>query len=286
MKRPYFDRRFALVVAIILFPFVSSWADEPPALAPAPKGFDSRRENIEHGKIESVEYDSKAVGAKRKMVIYTPPGYSNDAKYPVLYLLHGSGDDETGWQIKGSADAILDNLYAEKKLLPMMVVMPNGFAQKPGTSAAAPERGSRTAAFEDDLLKDIIPFVESHYSVRADREHRALAGLSMGAGQSLRIGLKHLDEFAWIGAFSGGAGRGGMLDTLIPDPDAVGKQLRLFWLSVGDQDSGAGAGVKALHAYLDEKKVPHIYHVDSGKHEWPVWKNDLYLVAPMLFREN
>jgi enterochelin esterase-like enzyme len=281
--------RLALTGAALLFLApLAVQADEPatqPSLPAAPKGFDARREKLDRGKIESVEYDSKATGGKRKMVIYTPPGYSKDTKYPVFYLLHGAGDNETGWQIKGSADAILDNLYADKKLAPMIVVMPNGFARPAGAPAAAgPGGAGRTSAFEDDLLKDIIPYVESHYSVEADREHRALAGLSMGAGQTMRIGLKHLDQFAWIAAFSGAAGRGGSFDTLIPDPAALGK-LRLFWISTGDKDNFATGPTKALHEFLDEKKVAHIYHVDNGAHEWPVWKNDLYLISQKLFRE-
>jgi enterochelin esterase-like enzyme len=249
-------------------------AEPPTPLPPAPKGFDVRRDTIERGKLETVEYDSKTVGAKRKMVIYTPPGYSKDTKYPVLYLLHGAGDDETGWQKKGSADVILDNLYADKKLLPIIVVMPNGFARAPGSQG-------RNTAFEDDLLKDIIPYVESHYPVRSDSEHRALAGLSMGGGQSLRIGLKHLDVFAWIGAFSSGGG--GSFGNLITDPAAASKQLRLLWVSCGDKD-GLMKTSQSFHASLDEKKVPHIWHIDSGGHQWPVWKNDLYLLSQMLFR--
>jgi enterochelin esterase-like enzyme len=250
----------------------STRADE----SAAPKGFDVKRDGIERGKMETVEYDSKTVGAKRKMVIYLPPGYKKDAKYPVFYLLHGAGDDETGWQKKGSADVILDNLYADKKLVPMIVVMPNGFARPPGTT------GRSNSAFEDDLLKDIIPYVESHYPVQADSEHRALAGLSMGAGQSVRIGLKHLDTFAWIGAFSGGGGASSA--NLISDPEAARKQLRLLWVSCGDKDRLMD-GSKAFHASLEEKKVPHVWHVDSGGHEWPVWKNDLYLISQMLFRD-
>jgi len=261
-------------------------ATAPADLPPAPKGFDVPRDDIEDGKTETVEYDSKTVGAKRPLVIYTPPGYSKEKKYPALYLLHGSGDDETGWQKKGSADVILDNLYADKKLEPMIVVMPNGFARKPSTEsppadkAAAKDRG-RNNAFEDDLLHDIIPFVDAHYPTLADPEHRAVAGLSMGAGQALRIGLKHLDTFAWIGGFS--AGIRGTQPNLIPDPAAAGKQLRLLWLSCGDQDRLMEPN-KALHASLEEQKISHIWHIDSGKHEWPVWKNDLYLFAPMLFR--
>jgi enterochelin esterase-like enzyme len=251
-------------------------ADEPSTkLEPAPKGFDVRRDGLERGKVETIEYDSKTVGAKRKMVIWTPPGYSKEAKYPVFYLLHGAGDDETGWQKKGSADVILDNLYAGKKLVPMIVVMPNGFARAPGGQG-------RNSAFEDDLLKDIVPYVEAHYSVQANREHRAIAGLSMGAGQSLRIGLKHLDTFAWVGAFSGA---GGSAADLITDPAAAAKTLRLLWVSCGDQDRLMNTS-KSFHAALDEKKVPHVWHIDSGGHTWPVWKNDLYLLASLLFREN
>ncbi len=276
-------------VAMVFAGYRTIGAENPathPDLPPAPQGFDARHENVERGKIESVEYDSKAVGAKRKMVVYTPPGYLKEVKYPVLYLLHGAGDDETGWHKKGSADAILDNLNAEKKIVPMIVVMPNGFARPAGAAAGAGRPGAgRTSAFEDDLLKDIIPFIESHYSVQADREHRALAGLSMGAGQTMRIGLKHLDQFAWIAAFSGAAGRGGSFDNLIPDPPALGK-LHLLWISSGDKDNFASGATKALHEFLDEKKVDHIYHVDSGAHEWPVWKNDLYLVSQKLFRES
>jgi enterochelin esterase-like enzyme len=261
------------ILALVLFG-PSRADDRPQELAAAPKGFDARREGIERGKVETIEYDSKTVGAKRKMVIWTPPGYSKDAKYAVFYLLHGAGDDETGWQKKGSADAILDNLYADKKLVPMVVVMPNGFARAPGGQG-------RNSAFEDDLLKDIVPYVEAHYPVQADREHRAIAGLSMGAGQSLRIGLKHLDTFTWVGAFSGG---GGSAADLITDPAAATKKLRLLWVSCGDQDRFMNAS-KSFHAALEEKKVPHVWHVDSGGHTWPVWKNDLYLVAPLLFRE-
>jgi enterochelin esterase-like enzyme len=340
----------ALLLLALSFPVR---ADEPKDLSAAPNGFDARRDGIERGKVETVEYDSKSVGAKRKMLIYTPPGYTKETKYPVLYLLHGAGDDETGWTKKGAADVILDNLYADKKLVPMIVVMPNGFARPAGApggfgpgsfiaatlmrGADADKDGKLTeeelvaaakklfkecdkdnkgavderqlaeginrllvtagpgtpggprglpgaGAFEADLLKDIIPYVQSHYTVQADREHRALAGLSMGALQSLSIGLKHLDQFAWIGAFSG-ANFGGSQAELVSDPDAARKELRLLWLSCGDQDQLTGAQVQALRRVLEEKKVPHLYHADVGGHEWPVWKNDLYLLAPMLFQD-
>jgi enterochelin esterase-like enzyme len=275
-----------LAAAFILCLSSNALADSPTNasadLPPAPKGFDAPRENIEHGKTETVEYDSTTVGAKRPLVIYTPTGYSKEKKYPVVYLLHGSGDDETGWLKKGSAAVILDNLYADKKLEPMIVVMPNGFARKPGADRPTAERDrGRSNAFEDDMLHDIVPFVDSHYPTLADPAHRAIAGLSMGGGQALRIGLKHLDTFAWIGGFS--AGIRASQPSLIPDATEANKQIRLLWLSCGDQDRLMEPN-KALHASLDEQKVVHLWHIDSGKHEWPVWKNDLYLFAPLLFR--
>ena len=257
--------------------------DDRPAFPAAPAGFDSRRENIARGKIETVKYDSKTVGVERKMVIYTPPGYSKDAKYPVLYLLHGIGDDEMGWQQKGSADVILDGLYTDKKPVPMIVVMPNGraAAQDRATGNFQGQFGA-FETFEQDLLKDIIPYVESRYSVKADREYRALAGLSMGGGQSLNFGLKHLDTFAWVGGFSSAPNTKPAAE-LITDPADTAKKLKLLWVSCGDQDGLMNVS-KNFHVTLKEKSVPHIWHVDSGRHEWPVWKNDLYLLATLLFR--
>src|SRR6516225_8354054 len=161
-----------LAVSVLLPLAARTWADSPTPLAPAPKGFDARRDGVERGNVELVEYDSKTVGARRKAVIYTPPGYSKDTRYPVLYLLHGIGDIETGWWKKGSADVILDNLLADKKIVPMIVVMPNGRAAKDITvSTPWDKQFPAFAAFENDLLKDVIPYVEAHYSVKADREH-------------------------------------------------------------------------------------------------------------------
>ena len=270
-------KRLAVLLGVIPFLLLPALtrAEGPAPLPPAPKGFDVRREGVVRGKLQTVEYDSKATGGKRKMTVYTPPGYSKDRKYPVLYLLHGAGDDETGWRKKGAADVILDNLYADKKAVPMLVVMPNGFARAPGATG-------RNSAFEGDLLKHVIPYVEAHYPVVADANHRASAGLSMGGGQALRVGLKHLDTFAWVGGFSSGLGRGGSTANLVPAADDA-KKLRLLWLSCGDTDRLMGAS-KSLHESLDGKKVPHLWHVDTGGHTWPVWKNDLYLLAQRLFR--
>jgi len=252
----------------------------------APAGFDTRREGVERGQVETVEYDAKTVGARRKMMVYTPPGYSKEKKYPVLYLLHGIGGNEMGWTRAGAADVILDNLLAEKKIVPMIVVMPNGRASAdPPPANPFQEDAFRVyGAFEQDLIKDVIPAVEARYSVHAGREHRALAGLSMGGGQSLTFGLKNLDTFAWVGGFSSAPNTRPAAE-LVPDPAATTRKLRLLWVSCGDQDRLMNIS-RDFHRYLEEKKVPHVWHTDSGGHTWPVWRNDLFLLAPLLFREN
>jgi enterochelin esterase-like enzyme len=266
-------------VALALVLAAPLLAQTPPRLPAAPKGFDQKREGVARGKVETVEYDSKSVGTKRKMVIYTPPGIDAAGKVPVLYLLHGAGDDETGWKVKGSADVILDNLYADHKIVPMLVVMPNGFANKGGKGKGG--KGGKSDGFENDLLKDVIPYVEAHYPVKTERASRAIAGLSMGGGQALRIGLKHLDKFAWVGGFS--SALFGNAELISDGPDAA-KKLRLLWVSCGDTDR-LMKGSEAFHASLDKLHVPHVWHIDSGGHTWPVWKNDLYLIAQMLFRD-
>ena len=257
--------------------------DDKPVFPHAPAGFDQVREGIAHGKIETVQYDSTTVGNQRKTLVYLPPGYSAETKYPVLYLLHGIGGDEEEWHQQGHPEIILDNLIADKKAVPMVVVLPNGRAQPNDRAggniyAAAPA----FANFEKDLLKDLIPFIESKYSVKADREDRALAGLSMGGGQALNFGLAHLDTFAWIGAFSP-APNTKPPEQLVPDPAKAISMLRLLWLSGGNRDGLIYIGQRT-HAYLKEKNVPHIWQVDSGAHEFAVWKRDLYQFAQLIFR--
>jgi enterochelin esterase-like enzyme len=250
-----------------------------------PKDYDKKRDGIERGKLETVEYDSTTVGVKRKARVYTPPGYGKDKKYPVLYLLHGIGGDENEWPRGGAPDVILDNLYADKKATPMILVMPNGRAAKDITARDPfPKQGPAFAAFEDDLLKDLIPFIEKTYSVKADRESRALAGLSMGGGQSLNFGLNNLDTFAWVGGFSSAPNTKRPAE-LIKDPADAAKKLKLLYVACGDKD-GLMRISEGVHKMLDENKVPHVYRViPGGQHDFKVWKSDLYHIAQLLFRE-
>jgi enterochelin esterase-like enzyme len=255
--------------------------DDKPAFPEPLSGFDVKRDNIPHGQLEMIEYDSKTVGTKRRMQVYTPPGYTKDKKYPVLYLLHGIGGDETEWQRFATPNILLDNLIADGKAVPMIIVMPNGRAQKNDRAegdifAAAPA----FAHFERDLLEDVIPTIESRYSTYTNRENRALAGLSMGGGQSLNFGLAHLDTFAWVGGFSSAPNTKPPAQ-LLPDPEAA-KQLKLLWLSCGNKD-GLIFISQGVHAYLKEKKVPHVWHVDSHGHDASEWKQALHYFVQQLF---
>ncbi len=248
-----------------------------------PKGFDTKRDKIERGKVELIEYESKTVGAKRKANVYTPPGFSKDQKYPVLYLLHGIGGDENEWLRGGAANVILDNLYAEKKLVPMIVVIPNGRASKDLTAKdPIPKQSPAFATFEKDLLNDLIPYIEKNYPVKADRESRAIAGLSMGGGQSLNFGLGNLDTFAYVGGFSS-APNTKPFSALVKDPKETAKKLKLLWISCGDRD-GLIKISQNLHEALEKEKIPHIWQVDSGGHDFNIWKLNLYQFTPLLFR--
>ncbi len=252
-------------------------------LAP-PVGYDIRRDGIDRGALETVEYDSMTVGGQRKATVYTPPGYTTEKSYPVLYLLHGIGGDENEWVRNGAPDVILDNLYADKRAVPMIVVLPNGRASKDVTARdPIPRQAPAFAAFEKDLLVDLIPFIEKTYSVRADRESRALAGLSMGGGQSLNFGLGNLDTFAWVGGFSSAPNTKPPAE-LIEDPSQLAEKLRLLYVACGEKD-GLFRISEGVHVFLDEKKVPHFYNViPGGQHDFTVWKSDVYHFAQLLFR--
>ncbi|MBO9564239.1 MAG: esterase [Niastella sp.] len=273
---------FFLLVLTNLF-FLSLIAQ--PTVKEAPAGFDVERSDIAHGKIDTISYASKTVGTTRRTLIYTPPGFSTKKKYPVLYLLHGIGGDEKEWLNGGKPQVILDNLYADGKLVPMIVVLPNGRAMKDdraGGNIMAPDKVQAFATFEQDLLNDLIPFIEKKYPVLKDREQRAIAGLSMGGGQSLNFGLGNLDRFAWVGGFSS-APNTKPPAALVPDPDAARRQLKLLWISCGDKD-GLLSFSKRTHDYLYEKGVPHIYYLEPGVHDFKVWKNGLYMFSQFLFK--
>jgi enterochelin esterase-like enzyme len=279
--------------------------DDKPAFPDPIAGFNVRREDVPHGTLTAVPYDSKSLGTHRQMRVYTPPGYSTNRKYPVLILLHGIGGNDLEWTKACHANVILDNLLAEGKVQPMVVVFPNGNssvtaeaeAAFPGEGAGARGAQPRAAAgagrgrggfeswgtpFEGDLLKDIIPYVESHYSVYTDRQHRALAGLSMGGGQTLNIGVSHIETFAWIGGFSSAPNTKQPPSALLPDP-ASAKQLKLLWLGCGNKD-GLIRISQGVHQYLKENGVPHVWHVDGNAHDTTEWDNNLYLFSQRIFR--
>ncbi|WP_338357412.1 alpha/beta hydrolase-fold protein [Yeosuana marina] len=251
----------------------------------APKGFDVVNPNIEKGNLKYIKYKSTTVGTTRRALVYTPPGYSKNKKYPVLYLLHGIGGDENEWLNGGTPQVILDNLYAQGKIEPMIVVMPNGRAMKDDSATGnimAADKVQAFATFERDLLNDLIPYIEKKYPVIKDREHRAIAGLSMGGGQSLNFGLGNLDTFAWVGGFSSAPNTKPPKE-LVPNPEEAKKKLKLLWISCGDKD-GLLSFSKRTHDYLFENNVPHIYYLESGEHNFKVWKNGLYMFSQFLFK--
>ena len=251
-----------------------------------PQGFDSLQNNIAHGRIDTISYPSKTVGVNRKALVYLPPGYTKKHAYPVLYLLHGIGGDEKEWLNGGRPDIILDNLYAGKKIAPMIVVMPNGRAMKDDRATGNIFDSAKVkafATFEQDLLNDLIPYLEKHYLVYSSREQRAIAGLSMGGGQSLNFGLAHLDKFAWVGAFSA-APNTKQPEELLPDPQEAADKLKLLWISCGASD-GLLSFSRRTHDYLLLKNVPHIYYIEPGVHDFKVWKDGLYMFSQLLFKQ-
>lgn len=272
-----------VTAVVLLFSLLQVQSQE--ILKQMPKGFEEVRTESAKGKIDTITYSSKTVGTNRRALVYTPPGFSKKKKYPVLYLLHGIGGDEKEWLNGGKPQVILDNLYAEGKLQPMIVVMPNGRAMKDDRATGnimAPDKVQAFATFEQDLLNDLIPFIEKKFPVYTDRENRAIAGLSMGGGQSLNFGLGNLDKFAWVGGFSS-APNTKLPNELVPDPAKAKQQLKLLWISCGDAD-GLLSFSKRTHDYLRQNDVPHIYYLEPGGHDFKVWKNGLYMFSQFLFK--
>ena len=239
-------------------------------------------QKVPHGTVRLHDYESTALGRVRPLRVYTPPGYDRDAttRYPVLYLFHGSGDNEATWTSFGHAHWIADNLIAQGKSKPMILVMPDGHAVT-GPDA----RDKNVSGFLKDLIDDVMPFVESNYRTLADREHRGIVGLSMGGGQSLTGGLNHLDKFAWVGGFSSAIREPETtVATALADPAATNAKLRLLWIACG-KDDRLVENAKTLSEVLKKRDIRHELKVTDGNHSWPVWRKYLGEFLPLLFVE-
>ena len=238
---------------------------------------------VPHGTVDIRWYQSKAVNGTRRAYVYTPPNYDRGtSRLPVLYLLHGADGDDSAWTAFGRANHILDNLLAEKKMTPMVVVMPFGYAYPPANGAAGDRQ--RTD-FQKDLLQDLIPFVQANYRVSTDRSNRAIVGLSMGGGQALNIGLHHLDVFSRVASFSGAVPRGAAADAfddVLADAKKLNSSLKLLWVGCGTED-GLFAPNKEFSERLKKAGVTHTFHESGGAHTWSVWRKYLLEVAPQLF---
>jgi enterochelin esterase-like enzyme len=266
-------------------------------------------QDVPHGQVREVWYNSSVTGSWRHALVYTPPDYDKKAavRYPVLYLQHGGGEDETGWTKQGKVNFILDNLIASKSSKPMIVVMANGYARRAGQPTPQPGGGMGSPAmmqamqqmmttFDEDVTKALIPFIDTTFRTVPDRDHRAMAGLSMGGMQTFVVTFNHLDMFSYIGGFSGAGGmsmRGGPapdLKTLyngaMADPAAFSKRVHLLWVGVGTEEPAQmRAGIQSFHKLLEDGKVQHIFYESPGTaHEWQTWRRDLKDFAPRLFK--
>jgi enterochelin esterase-like enzyme len=256
--------------------------------------------SVPHGEIRKVWYQSTTLGTQRRMHIYFPPGYDNGKeRYPVFYLLHGGGDEDSGWSTIGRAGFILDNLIAEKKARPMIVVMPNGSLPRPANlptpAPGTPPDPAVTAALQDrftnELLKDVAPFVEKNYRVLPGAANRAIAGLSMGGGQTTRVVTTNPDQFAYVAVWSAGVNPQTSADfekraaALLDNAEKANKQIKLFSISVGDKDFTL-AGSKNLAEILKKRGIKHDLRISGGGHTWINWRNYLRDYAQALFKPN
>ena len=269
-------------------------------------------QNVPHGEVRTRWYFSRLTESWRRCFVYTPPDYdvNTRTRYPVLYLQHGAGEDETGWVVQGRAGFILDNLIAAKKAKPMIIVMDRGYASKPGepppgprppaparTGASAAQAGRgpgflTSTTFEEVVINELIPMIDATYRTAADREHRAMAGLSMGGMQTFQITLKHLDKFAYIGGFSGAGGMGGAAfdaktayNDVFNDAAAFNKKVKLLWIGVGTAEPERMAtGIHNFHEGIEKAGIKTVYYESPGTaHEWQTWRRDLKEFAPLLF---
>jgi len=266
-------------------------------------------QDVPHGQVREIWYHSRVTGNWRHALVYTPPDYdTRSVRYPVLYLQHGGGEDETGWIRQGHANFILDNLIASGSSKPMIIVMAYGYAERAGHPLpdltgkpfGSPEMmramQEMAAAFEDDLTQALIPYIDSNFRTIADRDHRAMAGLSMGGMQTFQVTFDHLDLFSYIGGFSGAAGAlvlgNQKLDPktafngALAEPAAFAKRVHLLWLGVGTEEPARmREGLLRLHTSLDEAKIQHVFYESPGtSHEWQTWRRDVKDFASRLFQ--
>ena len=248
--------------------------------------------NVPHGLLREQPYFSEITQSFRRCFVYTPAEYTAnpEKRYPVLYLQHGSFEDETGWASQGHANRILDNLVAAQKAVPMIIVMDNGYAYKPQSS----EGGRPAMVFEEVMLNEIIPMIDKRFRTIADREHRAIAGLSMGANQTMRICMNNLDKFAYYGGFSGTSNYPSsdeinvdtFLNGVFKNGKSVNDQMKVFWLGLGTKEPAPFPGsVGAFRNMLDKQGIDYVFYKSEGTaHEWLTWRRSLYQYAQLLFK--
>jgi len=265
-----------------LFPFLNTSASLVDVPGHPPELWEAR--DVPHGAVEVNWQKSKVTGDTRAYHVYTPPGYhpGRSTRYPVLYLLHGNNDTAAGWTDVGKANFILDNLLAEKKAVPMIIVMPWGHAVP-----YAGSQSNNTATFERYLIEEVIPQIEKKYRVARGRENRAIVGLSMGGGHALQIGLNHLELFSAVAAFSSAVPGNfeSRFKPLLDDPDGTNRKLKQLWIGCGRQDPAFERNQK-LSELLTAHKVRNTFHPTEGLHNFAVWRRYLVEVAPLLFRKD
>lgn len=269
------------------------WARETSGIEVPEAGVDfyDAKPDVPHGTVRVQHYHSAITSKWRRAHVYTPPDYDRNTRtrYPVLYLQHGAGENERGWVEQGRANFILDNLIATKKAKPMILVVDTGYAVFAETTVGT-NRGAATAGFEDVMLKELIPLIDATFRTKPEREHRAMAGLSMGSGQTLNLTLRHLEKFTWIGAMSGPPRQGFEVatayDGAFRDATAFNKKVKLLWLGAGTAEERIHTGTLAMHEALDRAGIRNVFYSSPGTdHEWQTWRRSLHDFAPRLFRD-
>ncbi len=242
-------------------------------------------QDLPHGTVHVHDYQSKALGKQRQLLVYTPPDYETEPlkRLPLLVLQHGFGGNHRGWVERGKAHWILDHLIAANRAVPMIVLMINGHSDRVSPLGDKDRQAKALEAFRRELLEDAIPLVEKNYRLAEGRDHRAIAGLSMGARQSLTVGLSTLDRFAWIGAFSGGIDPD-VVKPLLQSPTETNAKLRLLWIACGRDDSYL-TPTQTFAAALASSGIRHDWRLTDGGHTWPVWRGYLVDFVPLLFRK-